>query len=129
QGRLEAAKPWDEDYGELKLREGALLEQHAEEWLAPVSPWLHPSFDPERDPYDHPVFRRGFVETVLVDLERFLAHPNGIFAVAPITGLIFWVRGGNDDAGSLLRVLHCPALGRVSRLRFLSSDSRVCSAR
>src|SRR5262249_7153868 len=58
-----------------------------------------------------------------VDAECFLAEPDGLFNAAPITGLAFWVPGPLAP-----RVLACPALRRVRRLRFLSGENRFYSA-
>jgi hypothetical protein len=105
---------------ELELREKALQGRHRDEWLSPIRPWLHPAFDPDRDPKELDVFRGGFVETAFVDAERFLADPDGLFAAAPVTGLVFWV-----GSAMLPRLLACPALRRVRRLRLMSWRSRV----
>jgi uncharacterized protein (TIGR02996 family) len=121
QVRLHAMRPWQDGYDDLKRRERALLQRHADAWLGPVRPWLLRKFQP-RDLDDHAIFRRGLVETALVEPERFLVDPDGLFDAAPITGAVFWI-----PPAVLSRVLDWPALARLRRLRFLSSDSRVCA--
>jgi uncharacterized protein (TIGR02996 family) len=121
QVRRAALPPWHVEYDELRRRERQLIEQHGETWLEPVRPWLHHGFTTRRDDHEFGVFRRGFVETVLADPTRFLADPDGLFAAAPVTGLVVWIKSAALE--SLLASEH---LGRVERLRFFSSVSRHC---
>jgi uncharacterized protein (TIGR02996 family) len=122
QVRLAQTGPGDEGHDELKVQEQRLLARHGAGWLEPVRPFLHPAFKPE-DVEKLGVFRRGFVETAFVDAGRFLSDPGGLFAAAPVSGLIFWVRGLSPA------LLGCAGLGRAARLRFMSWTGRVCGTR
>jgi hypothetical protein len=58
---------------ELEAREQDLLDEHAEEWAAPVRQLV--------DGYE---FGRGFVEHVTVDGAKFLRNAEKLFALAPV---------------------------------------------
>src|SRR5262245_22646569 len=58
---------------ELKAREDELLRRHREEWEGPLAAVV-----------SHAVFRRGFIDDVLVMAEAFLAHARTLFEWAPI---------------------------------------------
>jgi uncharacterized protein (TIGR02996 family) len=58
---------------ELKAREDELLRRHREEWEGPLAAVV-----------SHAVFRRGFIDDVLVMAEAFLAHARILFDWAPI---------------------------------------------
>jgi uncharacterized protein (TIGR02996 family) len=124
QVRRATLRPWHADHDELVHRENTLLRQHAKDWVAPVRPWLHRAFDIALDVPDDGTFRRGFVETALVDPKKFLADPEGLFAAVPLTGVVFWIR-----SPMLAKVLGSPTLGRLERLQFLGSENRVCRPR
>ena len=121
--RLATMQPWHDEYDDLKRRERVLLNRYAEAWLEPVRPWLHPTFRLERDIALHGVFRRGFVETILVDEQRFLADPDGLFDAAPMTGLLFFVA-----SAALPTILESPHLSRIERLRFHNNVTHHASA-
>lgn len=75
-------------WGGAFRRATQLLEEHRASWLPPLPPWA-------TDPY----FRRGFVEGVTVDAERFLRDAPILYAVAPIRRLA--VRGAGPIAEQL----------------------------
>lgn len=107
QVKLARSEPGDEGYDELKLQERRLLGRHSEAWLEPIRQWLPPNF---RQYGCYGIFRRGFVETAIVAARPLLADPDGLFAAAPVSGLVLW-----DSLSPEL--LACPALGRVERLQ------------
>ena len=65
--------------GELKAREDELLRRHREEWEGPLAAVV-----------SHAVFRRGFIDDVLVIAEGFLAHAKTLFARPPV-GIVIGV--------------------------------------
>lgn len=105
-----------------QLREKELLDAHRDEWAAPLKPFFAYYYNgPYARFYAPPVvFRRGFVETISMDVDGFLEHVFAVFERAPIRGLRM------QDAQSLDDIAHCKALLRLHTLDFcgtiLSAD-------
>lgn len=75
---------------ELKAREDDLLRRHREEWEGPLAAVV-----------SHAVFRRGFIDDVLVMAEAFLAHAHTLFEWAPIR--MVKLRGTFRYVGAILK--------------------------
>ena len=74
----------------LKAREDELLRRHREEWEGPLAAVV-----------SHAVFRRGFIDDVLVMAEAFLAHAHTLFDWAPIRTIK--LRGTFRYVGAILK--------------------------
>jgi uncharacterized protein (TIGR02996 family) len=85
---------------ELERRERELLAEHEDAWAGTIA-----------DCVDFWVFRRGFIEEIGLSADRWLAHAEEIFALAPIQEVHL-----TDVNGHLAAVTLLPELSRV---RFL----------
>jgi uncharacterized protein (TIGR02996 family) len=95
---------------ELKGREDELLRRHREEWEGPLAAVV-----------SHAVFRRGFVDDVLVMAEAFVAHARTLFDWAPIRTVK--LRGTFRNVGAILKRPELAALTGLD-LCFDHLDSR-----
>jgi len=75
---------------EFKAREDELLRRYREEWEGPLAAVV-----------SHAVFRRGFIDDVLVMAEAFLAHARTLFGWAPIRTVK--LRGTFRYVGAILK--------------------------
>jgi uncharacterized protein (TIGR02996 family) len=85
---------------EMKAREAALLAAHGKEWASTVAGLV--------DRYE---FRRGFVEHVTIDTNRFLKNADGLFAAAPVQRVRF-------TGGVSKNLADSPHLARLVALEF-----------
>jgi uncharacterized protein (TIGR02996 family) len=98
----------------------SLLSKHWKEWVAPLRPLLGPkasrhgehlllgSFRPEC--LDR--FRRGFIESLALDVERFVAHSATLARHVPLLVLGLWGAGRDSGAFASVRYLRGVALLR-----------------
>jgi uncharacterized protein (TIGR02996 family) len=63
----------DSQLGTLRARERDLLEEHAQDWCAPLGLDL-----------EQCEFRRGFVEAAEIRADQFLKHPEVLLRAAPV---------------------------------------------
>jgi uncharacterized protein (TIGR02996 family) len=100
----------------LEARERALLEEHREQWAAPLRAWV--SVDE---------FRRGLVEAVTARPEAFLEHAAVLFQAAPVRSVRFQTAMFqlgvphlvHPSSGPLMpRLAACPFLARLSAMYF-----------
>jgi uncharacterized protein (TIGR02996 family) len=95
----------DPRFETLKRREQALWEQHGASWTAPlaglVSDWE---------------CRRGFVEKITVELERFLDHADLLRQQAPLSQVEVFHFGQGSAREAVAALAASPALTRVVRL-------------
>jgi uncharacterized protein (TIGR02996 family) len=75
---LEHAEEHGPRWRELTARQLALIRAHKKEWVKPFKGWTHSTH-----------FRRGFVEVVLVNLQRFTARAAELFRLAPVREINF----------------------------------------
>lgn len=102
QYEIEKLPPIGLKASKAKKEEAALLEKHATEWAGGIG-GLVSTFG----------FRRGFVEWVTIDADRFLHNGNRLFAVAPVREVRILFLGDRALADS-------PLLARVETLSFSS---------
>src|SRR5262249_39814498 len=95
--KLEPAKQ-----AKLALREQELLALHGQEWKRGLEA-LGAS----------PIFRRGFVEGILIEANTFLKHAETIFRLAPVRRVQF--RNAEEHVPALVA---CPFIGRLATLDF-----------
>ena len=84
----------------LQTREKELFAAHARAWCAPLGLNV-----------EQCVFRRGFVEDVEIEADRFLERPEALFDVAPIRRIHFL-----HATGRLRDLAGCSWLGRLATL-------------
>src|SRR5688572_20050324 len=77
--QVELARMADDDPGrpDLEWRERELLQDHGDQWRAPLPAWAHRGCQ----------FRRGFVGFVACDAAQFLAGAADLVAAAPLERL------------------------------------------
>src|SRR5438552_1092015 len=97
----------------LKAREDELLHRHGEEWEGPLAAVV-----------SHAVFRRGFIDDVLVMAEAFLAHARTLFDWAPIRTVK--LRGTFRYVGAILKRPELAGLSGLG-LCFDHLDSRAAA--
>jgi uncharacterized protein (TIGR02996 family) len=80
--RVECELERTEEYGprwrQLSARQLALIRAHKKEWVKPFQGWTHSVH-----------FRRGFVESVLMNLPRFRSRAAELFRLAPVREVNF----------------------------------------
>jgi uncharacterized protein (TIGR02996 family) len=76
QCRLAAMSPWDDGYDELAERARQLSDEHGKMWGKPVAKFT-----------TNVIFRRGFVDGVIMTARKFLDVADGLFAAAPLQSL------------------------------------------
>lgn len=101
-------------YRALRVREGALLDEHGKEWFEPlkkvgVRAW---------------VLRRGLVEHLAMPASKFLAHGEELFALAPIQAVS--LAGARRILGKLAEG---PLLGRLRGLDLSDNDLEEAEVR
>jgi uncharacterized protein (TIGR02996 family) len=89
---------------ELERREGELLAEHEEDWLGPLARWACGDG-----------WRRGFNESIKIDLSAFLGHAAEIFRATPVRRVLLSLDREEWRSG-LTRLLEFPELGRVADL-------------
>jgi uncharacterized protein (TIGR02996 family) len=106
---------------ELKARAEELLRANWQAWIGPLREVVGPNYSRYgeswlREEY-HPDglrrFRRGFVDAIALDAERFLPHAKALLALAPLRELRLW--GGGHCARVLVE---CPHLAGLETLAF-----------
>jgi uncharacterized protein (TIGR02996 family) len=75
---LEHAEEYGPHWRQLSARQLALIQAHKKEWVKPFKGWTYSTY-----------FRRGFVETVMVNQKRFTTRAAELFRLAPIRQLNF----------------------------------------
>jgi uncharacterized protein (TIGR02996 family) len=95
-----------------QVREKELLDAHRDEWSAPLKPSFAYYYGGIYAHHYAPpvVFRRGFVETIAMDVGTFAGRGEEVFALAPVRGLRM------QDAQSLDNLAGCKALLRLTEL-------------
>jgi uncharacterized protein (TIGR02996 family) len=79
-----------------------LLKKHEKEWVGPLARWVRR--------YD---FRRGFIESVRLEVAAFLKHAEQLFQLVPLRALDFV-----EPKDLMPALVRSPFLGRVESLRF-----------
>src|SRR5262249_19796826 len=92
----------DSRRNELLLREQRMLDEYEKDWLGPLAEFV-----------THAIFRRGFLEELILSGEEFLAHASAIYRLAPAIDVQIRNIGGID---TLVALAHSPHLTHV---RFL----------
>jgi uncharacterized protein (TIGR02996 family) len=93
---------WDTWVGPLRELAGRLRGRTAERWMVEA-------YYPDRLRH----FRRGFVDAITLDAERFLQHANSLLTLIPLRELLLW------GAGRCARALaDCPHLAGLKILGF-----------
>jgi uncharacterized protein (TIGR02996 family) len=104
-------------------REKALLDAHRDAWAEPLKSYFAYYYSGIYAHHYAPpvVFRRGFVETIAMDVDGFLEHCEDVFEHAPIRGLRM------QDSQSFDDLAGCKYLLRLTELDFpgavLSEDA------
>lgn len=105
-----------------QVREKELLDAHATKWMKPLKPYFAYYYEGDYAHYYAPpvVFRRGFVETIAMDVGTFGDRADEVFALAPIRVLRL------QDAQPLDNLARCEDLLRLTGLNLpgaiLSAD-------
>jgi uncharacterized protein (TIGR02996 family) len=100
----------DARHGELQAREHALLHEHEQEWLGLPHDALHPC---------NCQFRRGFLESVYIDAEKFLTHAETLFRLHPLRHVAL----GHRAEGHLAALAASPYLARLASLEMSGYDT------
>jgi uncharacterized protein (TIGR02996 family) len=95
--------PKDKRANSLRKRVAELLAEHADEWAGPLL-----------DRVNKVVFRRGFVERVILTAADFLDSSKELFALAPIREAVFV----KVSSPALARLARCLELARLALLDF-----------
>jgi uncharacterized protein (TIGR02996 family) len=105
-----------------QAREKELLDAHKEEWTEPLKPYYAYYYQgPHAHYYSPPVvFRRGFVETIAMDVESFGARGTEVFALAPIRELRIQDAQSLDDLAKSKHLLRLTKLNLAGAI--LSAD-------
>jgi uncharacterized protein (TIGR02996 family) len=94
----------------IEARERSLLEEHGEEWFAPLQPFVFTDYSDEPGE-----FRRGFVEEMHLLAEEFVEHAAEIFRLTPLRV------GRFPDEEEYEALAACPYLARFRELDFTLS--------
>lgn len=121
QCRLFGIPHTDPAASDLKVRAEELLRTNWQTWVGPLrnvigsnysrygESWMREEYHPD----GLRRFRRGFVDTLALDAERFLHHAKALLALTPLRELRLW------GAGHCARALmECPHLAGLETLQF-----------
>jgi uncharacterized protein (TIGR02996 family) len=107
---LERTEEYSPRWRELSARQLALIRAHKKEWVKPFKGWTYSTH-----------FRRGFVETVMVNPKRFTSRAAELFRLAPIRQLNFTRLATPElrvPAGTVEAIAAVPELRRARGLGF-----------
>ncbi len=109
---LEHTEEYSPRWRQLSARQLALIRAHKKEWVKPLKGWTYSTH-----------FRRGFVETVMVNEKRFTTRAAELFRLTPVrtvqfTRLYPLYTGQHVPAVTLEALAAVPELRRLSGLSF-----------
>jgi uncharacterized protein (TIGR02996 family) len=122
QCRLFGIPEADPSAATLRARAEEMLRDNWHTWVSPLRELVGPKYDrygetwmsEDYQPEGLRRFRRGFVDAITLDAERFLAQAKTVLELLPLHALRVW--GGGRCAAELLR---CPHLAGLHTLAFV----------